>query len=756
MNARPSTRILYPSAAPAEGSRRDKSLRRRLVTLVGIAAVLVLGGATSIGLAILKKAMAGDQDARLANAASLSKQLVDRVLAERARQVDVIASAPQVITAAEKGAAEAQKAGLPSELGTALSKPVLDGIEARFHAARSLQVDPSAQQYLKGLLPKLDIAEVMLTDKWGYNAVTTSLSGDFVQSDEAWWTSTWSSGQSSATAALDAVTKATNVELAGVVRDGATKVGVVKVKFGLSVVDSVLAHGSAGGSALHVELVDSAGRVIAASGSTEHFKPFTAFEQLVGHDTGEVFTYKGAKSAEQRAAVATTNGARWRIVAHMDESEAAGAYDVARAFLIGGVAVILLLILGALVYVSRFIDARITGPAAELARVAEAVAAGDLSKQVSHVAPDDEIGRLSQAVAAMIDELRRLAAALNDTSSETASMTAEITASSEEMAASAGQIAHTAADLSQQSNVMAETIAALADSSEKLVSMAARLDEGAHEGVERNTRLRALALANRARLDESSKSLASLSNDAEASAAAIENLAQASEEIRSFVTLVQKLARQSKLLALNAAMEAARAGEHGHGFAVVAEEVRRLSAMSSDAAERTERVVSGVLQGIAQSRSSSERTVETVRAVRGATEEGSKSFGDIETAVADADAWTSSIEQAVTAATGLSRDMRAKLDSLAAGTESFAAAMQEVAASSEEQSASTEQIAAAAATLSGAADRLSRVVANLRLDANAPLPMATTEMPVPADTGVRIPSNAGISRPSRPLSSRLP
>ena len=87
--------------------------------------------------------------------------------------------------------------------------------------------------------------------------------------------------------------------------------------------------------------------------------------------------------------------------------------------------------------------------------------------------------------------------------------------------------------------------------------------------------------------------------------------------------------------------------------------------------------------------------------------------------------------------------MRAKLDSLAAGTESFAAAMQEVAASSEQQSASTEEIAGAASTLSEAADRLSRLVANLRLDETS-IPAE----PVPARTSgpIRVPPDVRIGR----------
>jgi methyl-accepting chemotaxis protein len=714
MNDRPSASIFSISNA-LTASKSGRSLGARLVGMFGLGAVVVLAVIGYAGLVVLRNTMAGDEDARIVNAASLSKQLVDRVLAERARQVDLIASAPQVIAASKKGAAEAKRLNLPPQMGTTLPKEVIAGIEERFKSTRSLQVDSATTRYLTGLLPKLDIAEVMLTDQYGYNAVTTSPSSDFVQSDEGWWQSAWNSGSTSAQATQDAATDRTVVELARTVIEGNSKIGVVKVKFGLSMVDSVLAQGSVGGKALRVDLVDSLGKVIASSVPGTRFKPFVGYSSLAGHDSADAFDY-GIDQSTQRGAVGATNGGRWKVIAHMSEADASHAYYVARLALLAGGLVLFGVILLALVFIGRFVERRITGPARELAVAAEAVAGGDLSKKVNETGGDDEIGRLSRAIAAMITELRRLASALNESAAETASMTAEITGSSEEMAASAGQIAHTASDLSQQATLMAETIQALAGSSEHLVALASELDVGAHEGVQRNEQLRTLALENRSRLDESSRSLTALSGDVEASAASIEQLAQASEEVRSFVTLVQKLARQSKLLALNAAMEAARAGEHGHGFAVVAEEVRRLAAMSSDAAERTENVVSGVLRGITQSRTSSERTVETVRAVRGATEEGSRSFGHIEKAVADADGWTSSIQRASSAASGLVQDMRSKLDSLAVGTDSFAAAMQEVAASSQEQSASTEEIAAAASTLAGAADRLSRLIANLRLD----------------------------------------
>jgi methyl-accepting chemotaxis protein len=398
---------------------------------------------------------------------------------------------------------------------------------------------------------------------------------------------------------------------------------------------------------------------------------------------------------------------------------------VARLTLLGSSAAMLAAVLAGLWVVNRFVRSRVAQPAMQLVRAAEAVAAGDLSVDVVH-AGRDEIGRLARALSIMIAALRRLADALATSARETAAMSVDISSGAEQMAAAAGEIATTATDLSEQSTAMAASIQSLNGAAEGLERLAAELDDGAREGVDRNARLRALAGENRSRLDEGSRALAALSTDAEASAAAAAALAAASEEVRSFIVLQRKIARQSKLLALNAAMEAARAGEQGEGFAVVAGEVRRLAATSSDAAERTEAVVESLLAGIEQTRVSSARTADTVRAVRGVTEGAASSFGQIELAVSDLEAWTSAVERTARAAHELARETTQRLGALAAGTEAFAAAMEEVAASSQEQSASTQEIAAAASALSGAAERLNDLVSNLRLHAVEAPPVVWT------------------------------
>jgi methyl-accepting chemotaxis protein len=434
------------------------------------------------------------------------------------------------------------------------------------------------------------------------------------------------------------------------------------------------------------------------------------------------------------------------VVAHGPEATLGAPVARAQVALFSGAIVVLVAIVGALVLVSRSIERRITSPAAALAELAEAVAAGDLSRKVHHAGAEDEIGRLARAVAAMVAELRRLTTALGSSAQETSAMSAEITAGTEEMAASAGEIAHTASELSQQSAGMAQSIQTLSASAEQLVRIAGELRDGAHEGVERNLQLRTLSSESRSKLDESSRALETLAKDVGASATAIEGLGTASLGVRSFVTLVQKLARQSKLLALNAAMEAARAGEHGQGFAVVASEVRRLAAMSSEAAQRTEQVMGGVLRGIEESRASSTRSVSAVQQVLEATEHGVRSFVAVEQAVEANETWTTSIDRAATSANTLVTEITKRLTQLNAGTESFAAAMEQVAASSEEQSASTQEIAAAAAALSSAAEKLSQLVANLRLESAASAPVDPksdkTQQPRRIDGGLAFPKPA--------------
>src|SRR6185436_12990799 len=199
------------------------------------------------------------------------------------------------------------------------------------------------------------------------------------------------------------------------------------------------------------------------------------------------------------------------------------------------------------------------------------------------------------------------------------------------------------------------------------------------------------------------------------SAEAVEALATATDEIGAFLVLVQKIARQSKLLALNAAMEAARAGEHGHGFAVVASEVRRLATSSAEAALRTTSLVQEMLDSVAHSREATARTVATVEQVLGATRAGKQSLTKVEEGTVEGEDLSGRVERSVREANDLISHMTQRLAELSQGTASFSRAMHHVAVSSEEQSKGMADIAASATALTDAAGRITELVGTFKL-----------------------------------------
>lgn len=351
---------------------------------------------------------------------------------------------------------------------------------------------------------------------------------------------------------------------------------------------------------------------------------------------------------------------------------------------------------------------------ANLADMAEAVSTGDLTRRPDDELEGGEIGRLAENMIAMTRELRGLAQMLQQSSSETARLAGDITKRTEHAAGASTVAAGLASSLSAQAADMARNIEQLNGDASNLDDLGRRLTTLTQTEIARHARVRALTTESHARLDESARELGKLSSDLKESVAATESLAKAMEEVREFVTLVQQIARQSKLLALNAAMEAARAGEHGEGFAVVANEVRRLAATAADAAERTASLMAGVQANVSGARAASSRTLAALDAVHDATTHGRGSLQQVDAAVVEAERMTSSVAESAGEESALAGDIRERVAALESLTQEFARAMQQSATASADQNASTREIAVAAKQLTDAAQKVSRAAGVFR------------------------------------------
>ncbi|HEX5634294.1 MAG TPA: methyl-accepting chemotaxis protein, partial [Gemmatimonadales bacterium] len=370
----------------------------------------------------------------------------------------------------------------------------------------------------------------------------------------------------------------------------------------------------------------------------------------------------------------------------------------------------LVLGLGTVIVVLR----AIVRPLDRLAGAADRFGEGDLSQLDLGEMPT-ELERLARALDRMRTRLRGLVGSVIGESEKISASATDFSAMSEELAASSSEIS--------------TAMVRVAESAERQVAgmrSADRLLAGARESTTANAaaarrvaeigqRIRTLADYHRRDIESAGDTLLAVREVVQTSTSQVQELARASRSISEFIDLVKQISSQTNLLALNAAIEAARAGEHGRGFAVVADEVRRLADSSAHAADEVERSVAQVqerMRQVAATMDAGSAKVSGVEAVAGAAA----------CALEEIVATVERVREAATQVAEEARDNERIVGEVGertaeAGTAANenAAASQEVTAAAEQQSASTEEMAAAAAELLHASNRLMTLVQGFRV-----------------------------------------
>ncbi|MGG3921768.1 methyl-accepting chemotaxis protein, partial [Geobacillus thermodenitrificans] len=195
----------------------------------------------------------------------------------------------------------------------------------------------------------------------------------------------------------------------------------------------------------------------------------------------------------------------------------------------------------------------------------------------------------------------------------------------------------------------------------------------------------------------------------------IKGLGRRSEQIGSIIEAIRNIAAQTNLLALNAAIEAARAGEHGRGFAVVADEVRKLAEQSAESARQIAELIAAIQEETAHAVQSMESVVNEVTAGTGVIRTSGETFSQIRAAVDEVAKQIRDVSASVSEMAASSEQIVRSVQLVADVAESTSAGTQEVSAATEEQLASMEEISASAASLSKMADDLQAIVRKFSL-----------------------------------------
>ncbi|MBI5057835.1 MAG: methyl-accepting chemotaxis protein [Nitrospirae bacterium] len=234
--------------------------------------------------------------------------------------------------------------------------------------------------------------------------------------------------------------------------------------------------------------------------------------------------------------------------------------------------------------------------------VANQLKEGELAMEID-IRSNDEIGEVQTALKTMVENLTKMVGEIQDVSHTVAS-------SSEEVSAMITQINRGIDDQAQQIEQSATATTEVSQTIVEVAKNASHASEAASESV-------TIAGEGKAVVEKAVTSILNIASTIEKSSQTIGNLGESSRQIGDIINVINEIAGQTNLLALNAAIEAARAGEQGRGFAVVADEVRKL-------AEKTGKATDEITEMIKKIQQETEMSVQSMAQNKVEAEEGVK------------------------------------------------------------------------------------------------------------------------------------
>ncbi|WP_429757310.1 methyl-accepting chemotaxis protein [Bacillus sp. S10(2024)] len=188
-----------------------------------------------------------------------------------------------------------------------------------------------------------------------------------------------------------------------------------------------------------------------------------------------------------------------------------------------------------------------------------------------------------------------------------------------------------------------------------------------------------------------------------------------SKQIGDILEVIQNIADQTNLLALNAAIEAARAGEHGRGFAIVAEEVRKLAEQSSSSSNEIGKLITEIQEDMSKTVSSMNHVNTEVQSGLVIANETKQSFTEILQSTSEIAKQIDSLVQTAKQMSKGADKVSVSVGEIAITANNNASSTQSVAASAEEQLASIEEISSASGTLSQMAEELQVLIERFKV-----------------------------------------
>lgn len=366
------------------------------------------------------------------------------------------------------------------------------------------------------------------------------------------------------------------------------------------------------------------------------------------------------------------------------------------------------------VWISVIITRLITKPLKELQGLMKRAEEGDLTATVVYDS-NDEIGLINRSFNSMLGSLR--------------TMMQGVAESVEMLSASAGEMSASAVQTSLASKVIAETSGDIADGFDEQLGSINRTSQSVQamaediSAVERSSNemsdLMGIAAASTDRGADAVHQIITQMKEIDISVTEsqeiVSNLGRLSQEINTIITTINGIATQTNLLSLNASIEAARAGEHGQGFAIVAEEIRKLAEATGGSSLQITEIITHIQQQTGSAVESMVLGSQLVSQGVAQSELVSQAFVEIQNSIKDSTRQTEEIRAAIGHISKESQGVAEAMDQVQAISNKGAEDIQGTSTASEEQLTAMGEMLASAQYLATLAEDLQKSLSRFRL-----------------------------------------
>lgn len=359
--------------------------------------------------------------------------------------------------------------------------------------------------------------------------------------------------------------------------------------------------------------------------------------------------------------------------------------------------------------ISWIVIMAIVKPMKELEGLMEKAESGDLTVQ-SNYQSKDEVGSLSRSFNEMLAHIKDVIMKVREASDMVAASSEELLASAEQTSSATEHIAEASSELAigadnsvkgaENASIsmgdVAIGIGSITDSISNVTDHSKVTSSESEKGNEAITK--------------TIEQMGTINETVMFSSDVIKELGTRSEEIEKIVGVISGISDQTNLLALNAAIEAARAGEHGKGFAVVADEVRKLAEESRKSAEQITNLIRDIQENTNNAVISMGKCTDEVQTGMVLVNHTGDSFKKILNSALDVSKQVEEVSSSITHMSSSVENMAISMAEVSINAENAAQKSQSVAAGAEEQLASMEEITASANSLAHMADDLRKMV----------------------------------------------